>query len=361
MSSTATSLFTEIPMVVTDTQQACLDTIQRLGMPQKAQETWRYAPLEPLFARIRDYKSTVSGDTQPVSLTALSEEYNVFVPATLLAPSSQQHLTYTQDQRQTCSLSFTHTWEQPLLVVTVKEGVSATLRLSLSGQGAGHLLCLVTLEANASAQIEVIGHNLDTPVLVSIRSTQAEESRLNVVSHLQNNAWFRLDVANTLLGEGAQMHLNSLSLLKHDQYAGVLTDVRHSVGHAESHQVVKSILYDRALSEYSGGVFVAPDAQKTDSSQSNPNLVLSDHARAVSRPQLRIYADDVKCAHGATMGQLDPEPLFYLASRGFSQAAAISMILTGFAEDVIDHISDPEDRATALREAQAFLHTGQQA
>ena len=114
------------------------------------------------------------------------------------------------------------------------------------------------------------------------------------------------------------------------------TKVNHYSPSTTSTQLFKNILMDRSRSEYNGRVYVHPGSQLTDSSQRNHNLLLSDDARAYSRPQLEIYADDVKCAHGATIGQLNEQELFYLQSRGLSVPEARAILLHGFVEEVVD-------------------------
>lgn len=341
-------------------QQRRIDQIQSLGMPNKKQELWRYAPLETLFEKIT--APSLGSVQETASETALAAfdgltESNVFVPTTLLAPSECRNISFEAgDSTANLDFVFDTGWQQPHVMIEAKEGANVTLRIHLKTPGgAGHVLCHLNLADTANVHIDIVGQTLTAPVLVTLRAVQGSDSNLNIVSYIQDSPWFMLDLGNAINGTGSDMTLDALSLVRQNQYAGVVTNVRHNIGESTSRQLVKTVLYDTATTEYNGAVYVAPDAQKTDSVQSNPNLVLSDTARALSRPQLRIYADDVKCAHGATMGQLDPEPLFYLASRGFSHQAAISMVLAGFAEEVLDQMSDPKEQKSLLADAIGFL------
>ena len=117
--------------------------------------------------------------------------------------------------------------------------------------------------------------------------------------------------------------------------------MEHRAEEARSFQKFKGILSDAARSSFTGLIHVHQEAQRTDSYQLNQNLVLSDRAWAYAKPNLQILADDVKASHGATVGQLDPDSLFYLKSRGIDEAAARALLVTGFTSELIESISHP--------------------
>jgi Fe-S cluster assembly protein SufD len=154
----------------------------------------------------------------------------------------------------------------------------------------------------------------------------------------------RQSVRVLLRGEGATCHLNGLNVLKDSTEVFHNTVIEHWEPRCVSRQFYKGIVDDDTKSEFNGTIFVAPEAQQTDSEQMNRNLVLSDNARVYSRPQLEINADDVKCAHGATVGQLEDEQIFYLASRGIDAQTAESVLTYGFAEEIIQRVPQPEVR-----------------
>ena len=116
------------------------------------------------------------------------------------------------------------------------------------------------------------------------------------------------------------------------------TAIDHALPHCDSHEVYKGILDDRARGVFNGKIFVRLDAQKTDAKQTNQTLLLSDDAQINTKPQLEIFADDVKCTHGATVGQLDEEQLFYLRARGIGEDDARNLLIYAFAGDIIDRI-----------------------
>jgi Fe-S cluster assembly protein SufD len=140
------------------------------------------------------------------------------------------------------------------------------------------------------------------------------------------------------LAEGAEVSLDGLALLDDHQVADTHSFLLHAEPHATSHQLHKCIVDGKARAIFNGQIRVAPHAQGTDARQQSRNLLLSESARVDTKPQLEIYADDVKCSHGATVGQLDPEELFYLQSRGLNSDDARNLLTYGFAADVLNRI-----------------------
>lgn len=148
----------------------------------------------------------------------------------------------------------------------------------------------------------------------------------------------RHDIRSQLSGEGADVTLNGLYVVKGSQHVDHHTLIDHQVPHCTSRELYKGVLDDRSSGVFNGRVIVRKDAQKTDSRQSNKNLLLSKEALVNTNPQLEINADDVKCAHGATIGQLDAEALFYLRSRGIARQDAQKILTEGFMADVSNRI-----------------------
>lgn len=148
----------------------------------------------------------------------------------------------------------------------------------------------------------------------------------------------RLNLTASLDGEGADCGLNGLYLLKGRQHVDNHTRVEHAVPHGSSRELYKGIVDESAEAVFHGRIIVDPGAQKTDSKQTNNNLLLSDEALVHTTPQLEIYADDVKCTHGATIGQLDSDALFYLRSRGIGEEAARSLLIYAFASEMLGRI-----------------------
>lgn len=158
----------------------------------------------------------------------------------------------------------------------------------------------------------------------------------------------RLRIA--MQGPRAECRLGGLYLPGGDQQMDFDVRLSHDVPECYSSQLFKGVLRDRARSRFDGLIYVAPDAQRTEAYQANHNLLLSTEARAEAKPQLEIYADDVKCSHGATVGRLNEEELFYMRSRGITELEAARLQQMAFVGEVLEMVSDPalRERLTAL-------------
>ena len=151
----------------------------------------------------------------------------------------------------------------------------------------------------------------------------------------------RHDIDVALDHEHARCSLDGLYIANGRQHVDFHTNVEHTAPHCESREYYKGIAGGRGRGVFNGRVHVHPDAQKTEAHQTNRNLLLSRNAEIDTKPQLEIHADDVKCSHGATIGQLDEQMLFYMRSRGIAESAARGMLTYGFARDVVDRITIP--------------------
>ena len=148
----------------------------------------------------------------------------------------------------------------------------------------------------------------------------------------------RNDVNAYLGGEGIECTLNGVYLGKDKQVFDNHTSIDHAMPHCNSHEIYKGILNDYSRGVFNGKIFVREDAQKTDAKQTNQTLLLSPYAQIDTKPQLEIFADDVKCTHGATIGQLNAEALFYLQARGIKKDDARALLTYAFASDIVSRI-----------------------
>ncbi len=160
---------------------------------------------------------------------------------------------------------------------------------------------------------------------------------------------------NVLLHEGAHFEMGGAILGHSDQTLEIVTSVNHADPNATSNQVVRSVLAGRATGSFLGKVAVARHAQKTDASQSVKAMLLDRNATANAKPELEIYADDVKCAHGATVGELDKQALFYMAARGLPPQVARKLMLQAFIADAFVSLEDDAAREAIETRALAAL------
>jgi len=148
----------------------------------------------------------------------------------------------------------------------------------------------------------------------------------------------RNDITSVLDGEGAECTLNGLYIATGDTLVDTHTTIDHAKPHCPSHEVYKGILAGKSRAVFNGKIIVRQDAQKTDAKQTNKALLLTDDAQINTKPQLEIFADDVKCTHGAAIGQLDEEAIFYLRTRGMTYAEARDMLIHAFAGQVLEGV-----------------------
>jgi Fe-S cluster assembly protein SufD len=166
------------------------------------------------------------------------------------------------------------------------------------------------------------------------RGSSYDSTNINLGGHLS-----RHDIDVKLTAEGGEAWVDGLYMLGGNQHHDTHSIIDHTVPNCLSHQNYKGVLNDNSRGVFNGKVFVRENAHGTDAQQSNKNLLLSNDARVDTKPQLEIFNDDVKCAHGATVGQLEEEELFYLLTRGLPEVLAKNLLTYGFAEEIINKIN----------------------
>ena len=245
----------------------------------------------------------------------------------------------------------------PRVLVVAEAGSRATVVESYEALGAGMSLHNVHTEMvlHTGACIDHIKLQRESLKAFHVATLQADlgpESQLHSHSVSIGARLARNDINAALGGEGAHCTLNGLFMAGGRQHVDFHTRVDHAKPAGYSQQYYKGVLSGRSRGVFDGRVHVHPQAQKTDARQTNNNLLLSRDAEVDTKPQLEIYADDVQCSHGATVGQLDEQMLFYLRSRGIDEGAARSLLVYGFARDVVDRV---DLGAVRTRLAEAIL------
>jgi Fe-S cluster assembly protein SufD len=194
----------------------------------------------------------------------------------------------------------------------------------------------VVVGDGGNAQHHVLQRQNDASTCITtVLSEQGRASRFESHSALIGGALHRNNAFPVLAGEGGWCMLNGFYVPRGSQHHDTFMVVRHAAPHCDSRQFYRGILDDKGRAVFSGRIVVHEGAQKTDAKQTNRNLILSDDALINTKPQLEIYADDVKCTHGATVGQLDPEEIFYFKSRGIPEDRARGLLTFAFVNEVI--------------------------
>lgn len=190
----------------------------------------------------------------------------------------------------------------------------------------------------------------------ALRASLKRDSSLKTVSFTDGSQGTRFDYRVSLVGENAECNLNGLWVLKEKREAHTHVLMDHLAPYCRSMQFYKGVLNEASHSSFEGKIYVHHDAQKTQAFQLNNNLLLSDQAFADSKPNLEIFADDVKASHGATVGQLDEEQLFYLTARGVPENQARTLLVLGYCKEIIEMISSPTLLKKVLEAAQKGLY-----
>lgn len=377
--------------------------VLRLGLPHRKHEHWKYTPLDGLLshefvsARAQVDKATLDALALPIDgwrlvfvdgefSAALSDAdrgpYQVDVDAAdqpgefpaAIQPEVFLHLTESLAvERTLIRLAAGVQAEKPLYLLHVSSGQASSLntvhhRHHLNvGRGADariieHYVSLneqahftgarLTINADENSQVDHLKLAFEAAAGYHFSHndlTLARDARVRSQSFLLGAGLTRHHTSAQINGEGVNLVMNSLIMPIGSEVCDTRTYLEHNQGYGESRQLHKTIVNDRAKAVFNGMIKVAPHALKTDGQMTNNNLLLGRLAEVDTKPQLEIYADDVKCSHGATIGRIDEEQLFYLRSRGITGQDAQQMIIFAFAAELTEAIADESLRDVILK------------
>ncbi|MDQ2922557.1 MAG: Fe-S cluster assembly protein SufD [Acidobacteriota bacterium] len=293
---------------------------------------WKY------LAQQADY---VANGFTALNTAFISHGVFVYIPKDVIV-DSPIHLLFISDDVQTANF--------PRVLIVAEENSSATVIESYAGtQDAPYFTnAVVELVLKDGARVEHYKVQRESARAFHVATTVADlgpNSRYDATTITFGAELSRHDINVTMDHEGAECWVDGLYLVTTGQHADTHSLIDHRKPHCTSHQLYKGILDGKSRAVFNGKVFVRHDAQKTDAMQTNKNLLLSNEARVDTKPQLEILADDVKCAHGAAVGQIDEDELFYLETRGIHHDLARNLLTYGFAEEVIGKIKIESIRA----------------
>ena len=234
-------------------------------------------------------------------------------------------------------------WASPRILVVAEENAEARLLMCDHSLYASEYMSNTVVEVYAGKNSHIEIYDLEeacssTTRLANYHVAQAEYSNVSLNSLTIKNGTTRNNFFADLQGSHAELYLNGICILDGEQAADNYSLIRHSVPDCHSDEIFKYTLNDKAIGSFSGKIFVAIDAQKTTAYQNNRNLLLSPQAKMYSKPHLEIYADDVKCSHGMTTGELDDAALFYMQQRGIPYVEAKLMLTIAFMSEVLEKI-----------------------
>ena len=382
----------QAPAWLRDLRERAMQRFEQVGFPTTKLEAWRFtsvrhiaetpfalrpsrwdtgpipkgvvvASLRDAIARWPDLVQAHLGrhadvDANPFTALAtafLEDGLFVHVPAGLIVA---EPIEITHTTPRAADRSMTH----PRLLVVVDAGAEAQLVENYSDGAEQEFLTNAVTEIvlgdNARldhCRVQREGDGTRGSHVATTQTYQGRDSRLVFTAVALGARLSRHDINGVLDGSGAYLVLNGLSVLGGQQHVDHHTTIDHARPHCESHEYLNGVFDGEAHGVFNGRIIVRPGAQRTDSKQTNNNLLLSDTARADSQPQLEIYADDVKCTHGSTVGPLDQIALFYLRSRGLGAHEARGLLTYGFGAEILDRVVIPGTRAALDRLVRARL------
>ncbi len=337
-----------------------------IGIPTRRVEEWKYSDLAKALG-----DTAFSQDTARWKLGKLPAGVEMFDLAEANAPDWVR--THLGSLKETALSAASLAYADGGVALRVTGAVETPLEIEFSGKG--NLRALVVLEKNSALTLVEKANgddqrNVGVEILLgaNARLHHVRIARANAAVHIEEvamtlardaiyNAHYasfgatlsRLELDIALEGQGAQAHLSGVSVLSGEAHADITTRISHAVGNTQSTQLFKKVAGGKSRAVYQGKVTVAQGADGSDSRQTAKALLLGDRAEADLKPELEIFADDVKCAHGAAVGDLDADSLFYLRARGIPESDARDLLIHAFLEDAMAGIvrSDLRDQVRA--------------
>ncbi|MDX2001314.1 MAG: Fe-S cluster assembly protein SufD [Chitinophagales bacterium] len=366
---------------------AALDAFLEKGFPTTKQEDWRYTNLAPIVkehylpqAKLTNFSGSFGHFGIPANRLVFingtyAPEFSEILDSSILTIEPFQlseNDFYLTDNFNLLNRAFANNG----LLITIKKGQALQYPILLilqysddTGRALVNNSNRIVAEENSQAHIIEFHQYGESPVFNNTLTTvslgqSANISYQKVQAQVQNqvqvhqlyaqlarqsvftaNAFdfggrvVRNNVRIDLNGEHAEVHLNGLYAMGDKAHIDNHLNVNHFAPNCHSNQLYKGLINDNATGVFNGRIFVAKDAQKTNAFQSNKNILLSDAANITSKPQLEIFADDVKCSHGSTTGQMDKQALFYLQARGLDKQQATALLNVAFAGEIIDRVT----------------------
>jgi Fe-S cluster assembly protein SufD len=331
-------------------RESAFERFQEVGFPTTHEEEWRFTNVAPIakFFQSRDPQRvgpSIPEDARPHLGQHARSERNAFVALNTAFLDQVNFVavprgTVLEEPIQIVYQTAEGAVQHPRTLIVIGSNAQCTIVETYLGEGRHFTNAVTEIVAGDSAVIDhykVQQESLKAYHIATMQAALGRSASFSSYSISLGGALVRNDV-NLTLSEGTEATLNGLYIVNGRQHVDNHTEIDHAKPHGTSHELYKGILDEQATAVFNGRIIVRKDAQKTDSKQTNKNLVLSDDAVINTKPELQILADDVRCTHGATIGQLDAEAMFYLQSRGIGKRQARDLLTYAFAQDILGRI-----------------------
>ncbi|HNQ91632.1 MAG TPA: Fe-S cluster assembly protein SufD [Alphaproteobacteria bacterium] len=310
-------------------------------LPNLDKEHWKYSNVNAVLSKME------VAEASPV--WEMTGAYEFIVPDSVC----DVHLRIPKNKQVTAPIELKLAGKdgerlEARVVIEVEEGAEAIFIERQAGAGAYWKNISLSFKVGKNARVSYYRLCEEDPFCVVtefVTADLARDARFNLVVVNGCSGFGRSEFTVNMDEAGAEADLAGLALLRGKQHGDTTVCVNHIAPHCKSSQFFKTILEDRSRGVYQGKIHVYKDAQKTDGYQLSNNLILSPLAEMDVKPELEIYADDVKCSHGTTTGELDETPMFYLMSRGIDEAAARHLLIEAFTGEITEKVEHDEVRA----------------
>jgi Fe-S cluster assembly protein SufD len=385
-----------------DVQRRAFARFEEMGLPHRRLESWRYTDLRTRWRATAPFATERDAQARAAFVSALGASDDilvVFLDGTYVSEATRapphgvtihvgRELIWPETARSDAMVALNEAFaetveidvaagvalERPIHIVSTVTGAYSSAQRVLvrvgsraevsviethRGAGAHQKNCALVFEAGDGAKVEHVARHVEdhdgANIVSSFGATLGAHAQLDSFALIASGEMTRRQLFVRFAGDHSRIALRGASLVAGKQHADTTLVVDHAGLHCESRERFKTIVDDEAAGVYQGKVIVREGAQKTDGAMKSDAILLSEEARMFNRPELEIFADDVVCGHGATVGQLNDDQLFYLRARGLPKAEAEKLLLEAFAGQVIDEVSS-EAMRDALHEAvQAWL------
>lgn len=321
-----------------------------IGFPTVKNEDWKYTNVAPIAKETwtaTSFRPDFSPDDERSGekLSAFDYRRNGFAALNLaFADFKVIRIAKETSVAEPIELSFAaeeNTAVFPHILLIAEAGSKATIVESYASSGKSFTNAAIQIVVEDNANLTHYRVQKESTESFHVGTTEVSLGRGSFYNSTNINlggALSRHDIDVKFTVEGGEAFVDGLYMLNGSQHADTHSVIDHLVPNCTSHQTYKGVLNDKSRAVFNGKVFVRENAHGTDAQQSNKNLLLSNEARVDTKPQLEIFNDDVKCSHGATVGQLEEEELFYLLTRGLPENLARNLLTYGFAEEIINKI-----------------------
>ncbi len=316
-----------------------LIAIQPDQLPTPADESWKYTDLPKAMRKLPANLKRADIEEENILVFKKGEEQKQPKEITFIGLDNHEHINQ--------------------LKIVLEAGAQVTIIERHVGVGAYWKNRVTDIEIGKGAVLNHIRIQNDSQAAVNTNISHIKTARDAVYKGFSLNigaALSRHEIHADIEGENAEVTFNGVNLLNANQHGDTTIVINHKAPHCASNQFYRTLLDDNARGVFQGKICVAQVAQKTDGYQLANTLLLSPNAEMDTKPELEIYADDVKCSHGTTTGQLDEAPLFYLRQRGLSESQARTLLIQSFVGEVIDKISHEQIRDEIQALTDSWLH-----